>query len=129
MSSQKRTCHVPYSTTHVCVAFTACADAAAVSAPSRARPTERRAQIPRRALVEAHVLETVAARRVRVRKHSAIEQRARLCGGNCHASVSSRTQCGPAVPSAAYSGTRSGGTLGLSSRGVGRIWWLSLIHI
>ena len=33
------TCHVPYSTTHVCVAFTACADAAAVSTPNRVRPT------------------------------------------------------------------------------------------
>jgi hypothetical protein len=74
VSSQKRTCHVPYSTTHVCVAFTACADAAAVSAPSRARPTEHCAQVPRRARVEAHVLVASAARRVRVRKHPAIEQ-------------------------------------------------------
>jgi hypothetical protein len=35
-------------------------------------------------------------------KHSVIEQRARLCGSDSHASVSSRTQCGPTVPSAAY---------------------------
>ena len=70
MSSQKRPCHVPYSTTHVCVAFTACADASAVSAPSRDFPTERCVQDPSRILVEAHVLVAVAARRLRVRKHS-----------------------------------------------------------
>jgi hypothetical protein len=70
VSSQKRTCHVPYSTTHVCVALTACADAAAVSAPSRARPTERCVQDPSRIRVEAHVLVAVAARSVRARKHS-----------------------------------------------------------
>jgi hypothetical protein len=106
VSSQKRTCHVPYSTTHVCVAFTACADAAAVSAPSRARPTERCAQDPSRILVEAHVLVAVAARRVRVRKHSPVEQRSWLCGGDCHVSVSLRTQCGSTVPIAAHTPPR-----------------------
>ena len=36
--------------------------------------------------------------------------RARFCGGDCHAPVSSRTQCGPAVPSADYNlGATSGG--------------------
>ncbi len=106
MSSQKRTCHVPYSTTHVRVALTAGADAAAVSDPSRILPTERCAQDPRHARVEAHVLVAVAARRVRVRKHSSIEQLAWLCGGDCHASVSLRTQCGPTVPIAAYTPPR-----------------------
>jgi len=47
-----------------------------------------------------------AARSVRVRKHSAIERRTWLCGCDCHASVSSRTQCGPTVPSAAYTPPR-----------------------
>ena len=104
--AQKRTYHVPYSTTHVCVAFTAYADTAAVCTPSSTRPTDRCAQDPCRTRVKAHVLVAVAARSVRVRKHSAVEQRLWLCSscsGDCHASVSSRTQCGPCAPSAAYS--------------------------
>jgi hypothetical protein len=42
----------------------------------------------------------------RVRKHSAIDQRTWLCGCDCHASVLLRTQCGPTVPSAAYTPPR-----------------------
>jgi hypothetical protein len=35
-----------------------------------------------------------------------LSKRTRLCGCDCHASVSSRTQYGPTVPSAAYTPPR-----------------------
>jgi hypothetical protein len=100
VSSQKRTCHVPYFTTRVCVAFTACADGAAVSVPSRARPTECCAQVPCHASKLSFWWLWLHA------VFAAIEQRARLCDGDCHASVSSRTQYGPTVPSSAYTPPR-----------------------
>ncbi len=71
---------------------------------SGARASSRAAPAPPSVAPKIRV--AYASKLICARKHSTVEQRSWLCGGDCHVSVSSRTQCGPTAPSAAYTPPR-----------------------